>query len=806
MTPNLPGDLLIIFALACNVVVGVSYFLVSRGQSAYEKLGLRAYHLFTLFTTLAVGYLYVLFYTHNFAVKYVVEYSNRAQPSLYILSAFWGGQEGTYLLWLFFNALAGYIIFKKGGPYRNHAMAVYSVVNLFFLLILFKLSPFALSAVVPADGEGLNPLLRDPWMIVHPPVIFMGYAIVAIPFSLAIAALLKNDYTSWLKRAFPWVAIAALTLGAGNILGGFWAYKTLGWGGFWSWDPVENSSFVPWLIALALLHGLIIERRTGALRRTNLFLAAFLFLLVVYGTFLTRSGVLADFSVHSFTDLGINNYLIAFMVATVILSVLPLAIRYRSVPTTPLNYNYFGREFVLYAGMALLAIFGVVVLVWTSLPLLTKLFGLEPRAADVSTYNHFAVPLVILFSLIVGVAPFSQYGEFRPSAFKRKLLIISGLGILIGIGLFVVILKADLLFGLVLAIVATALGAYLLRVDLRRMLIPSLAVFVLTIVIAAITGVRDYLFLLFLATAAMAATSNAISIVGFFPDRWKLAGGPLTHFGFGLLLIGILATTAFPDSQKIIVGKGESGEAYGLKITYDGMLFDMQHPNNEIKLSIDDHGAISEARPQLYYSERMQGTMRKPYILRSFLADLYMAPEEVQKTEQESDGLVLAKGETKQLGEFKITFNGFSMGQHGDSAASSMKVAAQLTVVSSSDSSGIEPATEHTIGADGQPVLKDLPAEILAAGGKGYAVHLSRILADQGQVVLTIPGLTQSGGGERLVLDVSRKPLINLVWGGAFLIILGSILVFIRRREELDRKDQPASPALAESTPQITQQ
>ena len=755
-----------------------------------------------MFTTLAVGYLYILFYTHNFSIKYVAEYSNRAQPSLYILSAFWGGQEGTYLLWLFFNVLFGYIIIKKSGAYRAPAMAVYSIVNLFFLLILVKLSPFATTAATPADGEGLNPLLRDPWMIVHPPVIFIGYAMAAIPFAFAIAALITNDYTSWLKRAFPWVAVAALALGAGNILGGFWAYKTLGWGGFWSWDPVENSSFVPWLIALALLHGLIIERRFGALRKTNLFLAAFLFLLVVYGTFLTRSGVLADFSVHSFTDLGINNYLIAFMIVSVILTLLPLAIRFRSVPTAPLNYNYFGREFSLFAGMIMLAIFATVVLVWTSLPLLTKLFGLEPRAADVSTYNHFAVPLVILFSLLVGVAPFSQYGEFRPTAFAKKLPVILGVAAVIGFGLFMLLLKAGLLFAVICTLVLSALGVYLLRADLRRTLIPSLIVFAGTIALAEFAGVHDFLFVLFLATAAMAATSNIISVVGFFPGRWKLAGGQLTHFGFGLLLIGILATTAFPDSQKIIVAKGESGEAYGLKISYDGMLYDMLHPNNEIKLRIDDHGAVTEARPQLYYSERMQGTMRKPYILRSVLSDLYMAPEEVQKTDRDSEGVVIAKGETKQIGDYKITFNGFTMGQHGDSAVSAMRVGAQLAVSSTNGTSDIEPATEHLVGPDGQPVLKDLPVEISAPGGKTYAVHIARILADQGEVVLSIPGLTSTGGGERLVLDISRKPLINLVWGGAFLIVIGSVLVFIRRREELEKSEHAVQSSVPESTTQ----
>jgi cytochrome c-type biogenesis protein CcmF len=795
MTPNLPGEILIIFALACNLVAGVSYFMVSRGKAAVERLGLRGYHLFTVFTGLAVAYLYFLFYSHNFAIKYVYEYSNRAQPGMYILSAFWGGQEGTYLLWLFFNALFGYIIIRKGGQYKSHAMALYSLVNLFFLLILIKLSPFAPMSSVPPDGEGLNPLLRDPWMIIHPPVIFIGYSIAAIPFVYAVAALLQKDYTGWLKKAFPWVAISAIALGTGNILGGFWAYKTLGWGGFWAWDPVENSSFVPWVFALALLHGLIIERRSGALRKTNLLLASFVFLLVVFGTFLTRSGVLADFSVHSFTDLGINNYLIAFMVVSLLLTIIPFVLRFRSVPTAPLNYNFYGRDFSLFSGLVMLVLFGMVVLTWTSLPLLTKLVGAEPRAADVSTYNHFAIPLVTIMALLLGVAPFVQYGDYRLANWLKKLLIVLATSGIIGFGLFLGLLKAGPVFAVVFTVVFTSLGMYLFRKELLRPLIPAMVAFVVTLAVAVAVGVSDYLYLLFLATAAMAAVSNVVSLISYLPGRWRLMGGQLTHFGFGVMLIGILATTAFPDSQKVVLAKGEAGEVYGLKITYNGMMYDIRHPNNELKLSIDDHGTVTEARPQLYFSERMQGTMRKPYILRSFLGDLYMAPEEVQQNQESTEGMVITKGESKQIGDLRITFEGFNMGQHGDSGMTSMHVGAKLAVTINGNDLRVEPAMEQGVGSDGQSVRRDLPAEIKGYGDMRYSIRLVKILADQGAVLLAIPGLTDAGAGESLVMDVSRKPLINLVWVGAFLIVLGSIVVFIRRRDEMNQRSSVAQPS-----------
>ncbi len=703
MTAHIPGQLSIWFALACNIVAGLAFFMVARGNRSYERLASLGYNLFASFTGVAVAYLYFLFFSHNYAFKYVYEYSERAQPLLYIISGFWGGQEGTYLLWLFFNALFGYLIITRGGQYKYWAMTIFSLVNLFFLLILVKLSPFALLPIAQPDGLGLNPLLRDPWMVIHPPVVFVGYAMAAVPFVIAMAALIINDYSGWLKRAFPWVAITALALAAGNILGGFWAYKTLGWGGFWAWDPVENSSFVPWVVSLALLHGMIIERRSGALRKSNILLASFVFLLVVYGTFLTRSGVLADFSVHSFTDLGINNLLIGFMLFFIALTAIIFFPKANKVPTQPLNYSYFGREFSLFAGMAMLLLFGLVVLFWTSLPLLTKLVGAEPRAANPETYNSFALPLATIMAFLLTVSPFVQFNEFKLNNWARKLLFV-GLGTaLVGFGLFAGLLDSGLVFAAIFTLVASGVIIYLFRSDLRKVLLPALAVFVVTIAVALAVGVTDYLFLLFFATAFMAVTSNVINLAGYFPQRWKLVGGQLTHFGFGLMLVGILASSVYTSSEKVVIPKGESRDAFERSITYNGMENEITHPNNELKLQIAHNGESREARPQLYFSERMQGTMRRPFVDRTFLADYYMAPEQILEAANEA-GIVLKKGEQRQIHDLTILFKGYSMGQHGDQAAGGLRVAAMLEIGHDGQTQTLEPAVEHTQNAAGETI------------------------------------------------------------------------------------------------------
>lgn len=782
MTAHIPGQLSIWFALACNIVAGVAFFMVARGNRSYERLASLGYNLFAVFTGLAVAYLYFLFFSHNYAFKYVYEYSERAQPLLYIISGFWGGQEGTYLLWLFFNALFGYLIITRGGQYKYWAMTIFSLINLFFLFVLVKLSPFALLPIAQSDGLGLNPLLRDPWMVIHPPVVFVGYAMAAVPFVIAMAALIINEYSGWLKRAFPWVAITALALAAGNILGGFWAYKTLGWGGFWAWDPVENSSFVPWVVSLALLHSMIIERRSGALRKTNLILASFVFLLVVYGTFLTRSGVLADFSVHSFTDLGVNNLLIGFMLFFIALTAINFFPKASKVPTQPLNYSFFGREFSLFAGMAMLLLFGLVVLFWTSLPLLTELVGAEPRAANPETYNSFALPLATIMAFLLTVSPFVQFNEFKLDNWARKLLFV-GLGTaLVGFGLFVGVLNAGLVFAAIFTLVASGVVFYLFRAELRKVLMPALAVFVVTIAVALAVGVTDYLFLLFFATAFMAVTSNAINLAGYFPQRWKLVGGQLTHFGFGLMLVGILASSAYTLHEKIVIPKGESRDAFERSVTYNGMENEITHPNNELKLQIAHNGTTREGRPQLYFSERMGGTMRRPFVDRTLLADFYMAPEQVLEAANEA-GIVLKKGERRQIHDLTILFKGYSMSQHGDQTDGGMRVAAILEIGHGDEMQTLEPALQHEQNAAGETIKTSVPVT-LEFHDQNYEIQIDRILADQGAVAISIPGLTEIRP-EKLVLDISRKPLINLVWIGAVLIMLGALVTFIRRREEM---------------------
>ncbi len=787
MGPEVPGQLMILSALALNLLAGVAFILTARGQIQWRSLAERAYYGLGLVTLLAVLDLYYLFFTHNYAFKYVYEYSERSQPFFYVLSAFWGGQAGTYLLWLFLSVLAGILLMKRGGQYRNYGMAFMSLVNFFFIFLMLQVSPFALLDTPAVDGLGLNPLLRDPWMVIHPPVIFVGYALCAVPFVIALAAMVKNDYTDWVSRVFPWMAGSALFLAAGNILGGYWAYKTLGWGGYWAWDPVENSSLVPWIVSLALLHGLLIEKRTGALRKTNLLMSAGLFVLVVYGTFLTRSGVLSDFSVHSFVDLGINANLVGFMAMYVALTLAVFLWRARSIKATPIDYNFFGREFVLFASMVIMFMFAVIVMLWSSLPIISGWFSDEPRAAEIATYNSFAIPLSILMAFLVTVAPILKFNGFRLEDGLKKALPVFAACAAIGFGLFYSVLSASLAFALLFTLVVGGTIVYLFNPDYRKSLIPALAVFVLTIAVSLLYGVTNYMFLLFYSTSAMAVVTNLVHLIGFVPGRLIRIGAPLTHFGFGIMLIGVMASSAFDSNDRLVVEIGDTAtsDLFGVTVGYEGMVNHIEHPNNELLVSLDEGDGPREVRPQLYYSRRMDGIMRRPFVSRSLGHDLYMAPQQII-ADDESEGLVLRKEVPTEAAGMTFTLLNFEMGDHESMGAGGVGVTA---VVKVSDSTGdsiqtIRPGLRQETNDQGQVGLVHVPAELII-GHTNYPVDIMQLGADQGIAVLDIPGLVASENPDKLIVDLSKKPLIILVWLGTTLVMLGSLASVLRRRKDL---------------------
>jgi cytochrome c-type biogenesis protein CcmF len=364
----------------------------------------------------AEGLLVYALLTGRYDLQYVFSFSEESLTPLFKIASAWAGQEGSFLLWALWLGIYGLILMRTAGGYERWVMTVYGGVVVLLMAILAFQSPFAplpkpdpAPAVwPPRDGVGLNPVLENPWMKIHPPIIFAGFAALSVPFAYAIAALWRNEYHEFAVRVRPWAIYSATMLGFGLALGGYWAYETLGWGGFWAWDPVENSSYFPWLFMAAGMHGLLLQLNRGRMVRWNPLLLALPHLLFLYGTFLTRSGALAEVSVHSFVNMETNalKILLGMLIGSVLLTLGLWAWRYRQMPLpAPNQTKGVSREAAVRWGIVLLSISALISLIGTSWPLITKAVGKQMEALKPEFYNQVHIPWIVITAIALAAAP-----------------------------------------------------------------------------------------------------------------------------------------------------------------------------------------------------------------------------------------------------------------------------------------------------------------------------------------------------------------------------------------------------------------
>ncbi len=407
------------------------------------------YSLHTLALTTVAVVLYYLIINHYFEYSYVWQYSSKELRMEYIISCFWAGQEGSFLFWALSQAIVGLVLLKLSRHWEAPVMAIFSLAQAFIMTMLLGIhigghaigsSPFTLLrdsvgsiqdtiftmpdylGMIP-DGNGLNPLLENIWMTIHPPVLFIGYALALVPFSYAIASLLKRDYTGWISRAMPWTLIALFTLGAGILLGGAWAYVSLTFGGFWAWDPVENASLVPWMTLLAGLHFMIISRKQNLASAAAYLMITLTYVLVLYASFLTRSGVLADTSAHSFGDSGMSGQLLIFLLVFLILSIGLVSFRFRAIHQ-PRPDVLLSREFWIFMGSVIVVLAAFQIIFTTSIPVINGLFGLNlaPPNDVIAFYNRWQTPFAMLIAGFIAFTQFLGYGDNTSGRFLRRSL------------------------------------------------------------------------------------------------------------------------------------------------------------------------------------------------------------------------------------------------------------------------------------------------------------------------------------------------------------------------------------------------
>ena len=381
------------------------------------------------FISASAIYLWYLIFTDNFGVEYVASYSSTTLPTVYKISAFWAGQQGSFLFWLLIHSLAG--IFLIRNKTSRGSLKIYFFLQILLMILVLAKSPFVENPVEVVEGVGLNPLLQDFWMAIHPPIIFVGYALLAVPISLSLGNLFENPKSkSWLEPARKWTLTAWSFLGAGIFIGGYWAYKVLGWGGYWGWDPVENSSLVPWLLTAVLLHLINLAKNKSAVLPVAHIAAVFTYSLVIYGTFLTRSGILGDFSVHSFAGSNIG-LMISIVNAIILLGGLGIIFyKAKEFPQGKMYESFSESAFVILLSCLLFVFIAVIVWIGMSMPLLTQLLE-QPAALDEDFYIKSTAPIA---TVLVGLAIYSLI-KIKPISIGGK---IAHAGFILGMAAIVI--------------------------------------------------------------------------------------------------------------------------------------------------------------------------------------------------------------------------------------------------------------------------------------------------------------------------------------------------------------------------------
>ncbi len=432
------------FVLWTAFLVGIWSAVISfsgrwRGRPDLTQALIRSvYGIFALLIVAAFA-LWKGLFAHDFGIEYVASYTSRNLPTYYILAAFWAGQKGSLLFWALvlslFAALAQFTTPKRFSYLMPYVAGVTSTVVVFFLsVMLFAANPFERLPFIPPDGRGLNPQLQNVAMTIHPPMLYLGYISITIPFAFAIAALLSRRLdTGWIHAIRKWTLVSWLFLSVGITLGMWWAYVELGWGGYWAWDPVENASLLPWLTMTAFLHSVMIQEKRGMLKRWNMGLVIGSFLLSIFGTFITRSGVIS--SVHSFTQSNVGYFFLAFLVTTAIIAYTLLYTRWPLLKPEAQLENMVSRESAFLFNNLMLVGIAFSVLWGTLFPILSELVRGEKITVGPPFFNKVNIPLGILLLALTGIGPLIAWRKASTRNLQRQFLAPVMLGLLVAAGL-----------------------------------------------------------------------------------------------------------------------------------------------------------------------------------------------------------------------------------------------------------------------------------------------------------------------------------------------------------------------------------
>src|SRR5690348_7916303 len=539
------GRALLILGLGVSLYgIGASLYGAIRGQRAWVVSGRRAVYALAGLMTVAFGILEVAFLRSDFSFSVVQTHSSTTTPTFYKAAAAWSSQEGSLLLWAWLLALwSSLVLFLTRRRMRDVTPIATGVLlgfaTFFCGLLVFAASPFDTipAGAVPQEGAGLNPLLRHPSMMIHPPMLYSGYTLFAIPFAFAIGALVARRLNSdWIRHTRPFTLTAWFFLGLGIVLGARWSYSELGWGGYWAWDPVENASLLPWLTGTAFIHSLMIQEKRGMLKVWNASLILATGTLAILGTFLVRSGILD--SIHAFgaSTLGIPFVtLIGLMIAG---SMALVVTRRDTLRSEQQIDSMLSREAIFLFNNLVLVAMAFVVFFWTFLPLITEALGNKVSVGP-PVYNQYIVPLALALVLLSGIGPVAAWRRTTLKTVKRN---------------FVWPIAA-----------AVATVVILLAAGVTQSW-PSILMFAFATMVVAVT-VQEFARGI-AARRAMASENPVAAAMSLVRRNRRRYGGYIVHVGMALLFIGVAASSAFQHAHDVVLKPGQTTRVGDYKIRY----------------------------------------------------------------------------------------------------------------------------------------------------------------------------------------------------------------------------------------------
>jgi cytochrome c-type biogenesis protein CcmF len=796
LLPGQFGYFLTILSLVASLVATFAFakaFYASElsVQNDWKKLANIAFFIESIAVFACFIILFYVISNHLFEYKYSYMHSDKHMPAQYLLSCFWEGQEGSFLLWSFWHCVMGLIIIARSTKWKQESYGVMMtlsftqfclatmVVGLYVFGYKIGSSPFNLLRdemswpilsrpdylQLIKDGTGLNTLLQNYWMVIHPPVLFLGFASTTIPFAFAVTGLLKKD-NKWIINALPWATFSAGILGLGIMMGAAWAYESLTFGGYWAWDPVENASLVPWLVLVSAIHTALIYRKTGTGLRTTYLFFGLSFLLVVYSTFLTRSGILGDTSVHAFTDLGMNTQLLSFLFVFVLPFFILFFSRYHFMADPVKEDAVDSREFWMLVGSLVLFLSAVVIISITSIPVFNKIFNTKIAPPEDPAFAHNQVQVFV--AIIIGLlSAIGQYLKYKGGAIKGSFLKNISVSIII-----TTVLSAVIFIFIGIAYKEKGIG------------------FLAALFVATVSSV-------------FSIVANAHYWVVILKLKLKSAGASIGHIGFGMVLLGIILsssnktvlswnTTGINVIQKDPNSKNPAGNPMENITLFEGINTDMgKYMVTYVRDTIDnldkkffelkfvEKGNSKSIKDSFYLypdvlknNKGMEGFSANPSSKHYWNKDIFVYVTSFQDHAKEDT--VSFKPHQIKIGDSIFYSNGYVklenvlVNPNPNKIAGVNELALQMTVHSVT---GIQYQVTPSIQLEGMNMTM-VPDTVKA---QNLIVNFNKVI-DQPKGILEI-GLKESASLSNLItLKAYEFPFINVLWIGVLVMTFGFML------------------------------